>query len=652
MVRRKGLGSDQGPKQQNYGAAARVVILRFLKDVGCEATLFFSITESLTGFCDPIIKLNNNNLTFLPDSICDLSALTFIDFSHNFLESLPENFFTLPDLTILKLSHNKLTSLQFGCPFEPANVQRLRKRKGSDFFSPEIRRAEKPLPSLRTLEVSFNGLTATTIDQMIPTSLTKFDLSSNPLGPDSRSLILRCSRLLNLKEFLLNQADIDNDAFPDDLFCDVSESSPYPQLQSLDLGETKVTEKTIRSAFVPTSKVLDFEIVNSTQEPPEGTVRVAVGKMVVKEAWELEVERSVERRRGRPVQSKSDFAEGGKDEVSSLKTNLKESPDCKPFITEDQGKTRATSHTSEPDRVVHPTPVANNLPRKPEVVVKEAWEIEAEEGMTQGAQRLRRARLAARQAEASAQGREEAKKHLDSLATSKYYVANECALILPPSSALTKSLMHTRSFSVTHSVTPGSASDLAIPAPTLPLSYIMGDPPVAATLRVLRLDKRRLDQSFSLPPLPHLPEGGFLPRLEELSFESCGLNDTVSYFEGDNTSNRKSEPLLPLLAKLFPSILTLNLTYNCLTSDGLTTRYLSELLLHKSIPLQQLELSSNKLTDLEGFVGLAEMFKGNREVQRWKMEMLDLRDNEIGRLPPELGLLPLDVFLVEGNTYV
>jgi hypothetical protein len=138
--------------------------------------------------------------------------------------------------------------------------------------------------------------------------------------------------------------------------------------------------------------------------------------------------------------------------------------------------------------------------------------------------------------------------------------------------------------------------------------------------------------------------------LEELSFESCGLGDTISYFEGEDFP-KKSEPLLPLLAKLFPSILILNLTHNSLTAHGLTTAHLSELLLHKATPLRQLELSSNRLTDLEGFVGLAGMFKGNREVQRWKMETLDLRDNEIGKLPAELGLLPLDVFLVEGNTY-
>ena len=52
---------------------------------------------------------------------------------------------------------------------------------------------------------------------------------------------------------------------------------------------------------------------------------------------------------------------------------------------------------------------------------------------------------------------------------------------------------------------------------------------------------------------------------------------------------------------------------------------------------------------LDGLQGVAEMFKGNRVVPEWKLEELDLRDNEIGRLPPEVGLLPMDVFLVDGN---
>ena len=226
---------------------------------------------------------------------------------------LPENFFALPDLATLRLSHNKLKLLPFNYPFDPANMQHLRQHKGNDFFSPEICRADKPLPSLHILEVSFNSLTVVGISYMMPPSLVKFDLSSNPLGPDASSLILRCSRLSNLKEFIFNQADVDDDAFPEDLFSKVPEPWPYPQLQSLDLSETEVTEITIRSTFAPTSKVLDFGITDSAQELPEGTVKVAIWKRIVREAWELGVERRVERRRGHTTPSDADFAECVKD---------------------------------------------------------------------------------------------------------------------------------------------------------------------------------------------------------------------------------------------------------------------------------------------------------------------------------------------------
>ena len=544
-------------------------------------------------------------------------------------------------------------------------MQRLRQRKGNDFFSPEIRRAEKPLPSLRVLEASFNSLTAVGISHMMPPSLVKFDLSSNPLGPDASSLILRCSRLSNLKEFILNQTDIDDDVFPEDLFSKVPEPRPYPRLQSLDLSETKVTEMTIRSTFAPTSKVLDFEITDSAQELPEGTVKVAVGKRIVREAWELDVERRVERRRGRTAPSDADFAECAKDVDEAPKSGaISEEPrEHDPPLTEGQRRLAqacTTGHAEEFRGAARPPPVVDDPPRKPGLV-KESWEVQADEGLTAGAQRFRRAKLASQPTQASVEGSEKSMISLEnldasqppySLASSKYYLADEHTLTLPPSSVPKKSFMHARSFSVTHSVTPGSPSDLAVPTPTLPLSYILDHSSLSVTLRVLKLDKRRLDQSFSLPPLASFPEEGFLPKLEELSFESCGLNDTVSYFERDDPSKRKSESTLLLLAKLFPSVLTLNLTHNNITSHGLTASHLSELLLHKATPLKQLELSSNKITDLEGFVGLAGMFKGNREVQRWKMETLDLRDNEIGKLPAELGLLPLDVFLVEGNMYV
>jgi Leucine-rich repeat (LRR) protein len=173
-----------------------------------------------------------------------------------------------------------------------------------------------------------------------------------------------------------------------------------------------------------------------------------------------------------------------------------------------------------------------------------------------------------------------------------------------------------------------------------------------------------MDRSFSLPPVTagDLP---CLPNLEELSLSGCGLGDTVPVSRqerpGSSASSptRTSELILPLLIDLFPSIRTLDLSYNALSSSSFGTETLSSLILSTadapSPPQQQrnglryLRLRGNKLTELDGLQGIAERFKGNRELPAWKLEELDLRDNEISKLPPELGLLPLDVFLVDGN---
>ncbi|TFK28583.1 hypothetical protein FA15DRAFT_700797 [Coprinopsis marcescibilis] len=104
---------------------------------------------------------------------------------------------------------------------------------------------------------------------------------------------------------------------------------------------------------------------------------------------------------------------------------------------------------------------------------------------------------------------------------------------------------------------------------------------------------------------------------------------------------------------LFPSLHTLNLSFNRLSDGQLSQENLVELLLQTTNHAgpRHLMLRGNKLSELAGFQKLAEMFKGNKDVPEWKLEELDLRNNEIGKLPPELGLLPLDVFLVDRNTF-
>lgn len=220
-----------------------------------------------------------------------------------------------------------------------------------------------------------------------------------------------------------------------------------------------------------------------------------------------------------------------------------------------------------------------------------------------------------------------------------------------------------RSFSLAvPALGPPSSQDkihIALPTPTLPISVISAQP-FAQTLKTLVLSGRKLDLSVALPPVTSESSAPFLPTLEELALDGCGLRDNITVTHqgesGSSTPPKLTEALIPLIGRLFPSLRTLDLTYNLLTSATLRKDVLVDLIMASAqdtpVPrpgLRHLRLRGNRITDLDGFQELAEIFKGHRAVSDWKLEELDLRDNEIAKLPAELGLLPLDVFLVDGN---
>jgi Leucine-rich repeat (LRR) protein len=303
-------------------------------------------------------------------------------------------------------------------------------------------------------------------------------------------------------------------------------------------------------------------------------------------------------------------------------------------------------------------------------VQRETWEIEAEQGLlTEGGRRRARAAAAAAEAAKTTDTLSSLTRKPNSSGASlinpQYYSEKTSTLTLPPSAAAAKG--HSRAFSHASSGWPPSRdldrTDIALPTPTLPLAVIASQP-FAQTLKILKLSNRRLDVSLALTN----SESDFLPNLEELNLEGCGLRDTVPVLRqmgpgtGTITPPRTNEPLLPLLAKLFPNLQTLDLSDNALTAASVPTDVLSLIIVGaiSSSPeeapqhptrkgLKHLRLRGNRLADVGGLQDLAERFKGNRTVPGWKLEELDLRDNEIGRLPPELGLLPLDIFLVDGN---
>ncbi|KZT67980.1 hypothetical protein DAEQUDRAFT_712696 [Daedalea quercina L-15889] len=635
------------------------------------------------------VDLHNNKLVSLPDSFADLTAITILDLSHNALATLPDNIFALPNLATMNLSHNSLTSLPFRAPFDAqgSNPSRTREARGG-WFSQGITRATTPLPRLTTLDVSHNHLAASSIQTTgLPSQISKLDLSENPLGP-SIELLQALARLERLRELRMERAEIGDDSFPTDILSLPAPSAAFPVLRLLDLGETHVTRTAIEAAFrMPALRQeLDFDVTN--EDTPEGTMRVIIGKKVIKEAWEIEAERRAKAklaRHGGPG-AEEGLNIGGRANARNAKQEVvKEAWEIdaeQGLLTEGAKRRTRAAAAAQPSASSASTSIPTS-PRKKQVE-KEQWEIEAEQGLlTEGAKRRARAAAAAASASSNDSSRLQAASPVlsearsspspssspsvsSALSNPRFYDTTTHTLTLPPSTPPSKTT-HARSISLAASSwsdskrggsPSGSDLALAIPTPALPLAAIVAQP-LAQTLRVLNLVNRRKDPSFSLP----VDNGPFLPCLEELSLEGCNLPDSVPVSPGESGDEygwvRKSEPLLSLLAKLFPTVRTLDLSYNTLTSGALTKDALTHLILASPLAqlgnprrgLRHLRLRGNRITDLDGFQGLAEMFRGNRNVPEWRLEELDLCDNEIGKLPPEMGLMPLDVFLVDGNVF-
>ncbi|KAJ7640506.1 hypothetical protein DFH06DRAFT_1477993 [Mycena polygramma] len=574
------------------------------------------------------IDLHKNRIISLPSQFTDLAALTTLDLSHNALTALPPDIFSLPALSNLNVANNALTSLPFSAPFS-SGKPRAKSSASRDLFAPEIVRASAPLPKLVIFNASDNKLTAASIDLDIPKSIITLDLSANPLesaGTQACSkLFASLATLQKLKTLRCEKTDVSDAALEG-----ISRSpGAFPVISVLDFGSTKITENGAAHGLEGLSQELTFEITNG--DPPAGVTRVIVGKKIVREAWELEAERRSKSRTGK---------------------------------TGDAGLEWETAHTRAVQKPRTQAPAA----RAP--VVKEAWEIEAEQGLlTEGGKRRARAAAAAAAADSGlglgVPPRQPSPTKASSLADSQYYTQRSETLTLPASTAPAKGAGHARAFSLAATslvrAPPERASDVALPTATMPLSLIAAQP-FSHTLKVLVLANRRMDRSFTLPPMPYSDH--LLPRLEELSLEGCNLGDSISVSTASAEETTPfvasdTRPILPLLAELFPSLRNLNLAYNTLTSAALTAPILTALILAAPASasgterrgLKQLHLRGNRIGDVDGFQGVASLFKGNRTVEGWGLEELDLRDNEIGKLHAELGLLPLDVLLVDGNVF-
>lgn len=493
-------------------------------------------------------------------------------------------------------------------PFDPATTMRAPSRRSSGFFSPpEIVRATRPLPRMTSLDASHNKIVSSAIHHdSLPQDLKTFNLMYNPLG-DIAELLTSLSALTQLVALRLSSCDIDDTSFPATLLSSASRPT-FPKLAILDLEETRATQAAVSSALSSLTQNIDFEAsVTDERTMLTGTLAVAVGKRIVREAWEIEADRHVQRLRERRSTA-----------------NLKDTP---------------VSESS-------PTP-----PPLPQPIRKEQWEIDAEQGLlSEGAQRRARA-------EADAQRAAEHPGAVSPTATTaashttpvlgRYWDPHTLTLTLPPSTGR----------SVRHGA--GAAEkEESLPRVTLPLALIITQP-FADTLHTLELRGRRAEPGIVLPTSSdgsrHL-----LPRLETLNLEGCALSDVVPGAELSDAGGT-----LGVLARLFPSLRNLELAYNDFTGAALGRRVLEQLLFvgdgdsGKRVGLRRLVLCGNRIEELHGLRELAQLVfgagagvasaKAVELSEKWTLEELDVRENSIAVLPGELGLLPLDSFLVDGN---
>lgn len=525
-----------------------------------------------------------NCLASLPDSFADLTSLVNLDLSHNALTALPPHIFSLPALSLLDISHNALTALPFNMPFYSATSPPVPSRRSNDYFSaPEIVRATCPLPSLASLDASYNKIVSSAIHRdALPRNLRSFNLACNPLG-DVAELLISLSALAQLVDLRMPRCDIDDTSFPSS-FLSSANRPTFPKLTILDLEETRATQAAVSRAFSGLTQAIDFEAsVTDARTVPAGILAVAVGKRIVREAWEIEADHHAQRLR---------------EKRSAV--NLRGTP---------------TPELPQP------------LPQPADV----------EQGLLPGGAR--------------SHSRVEATQHVSQ------DPGTDAMAVSPHTAPVLRRYWDPRTLTLTLPRSPGrpirdagtATEDEMLPRATLPLALIATQP-LAETLRTLELRGRRAEPAFVIPTSNGQP---LLPRLETLNLEGCALSDAIpgaSIADGG---------VLGVLAQLFPGLRNLELGYNDLTGALVARGVLEQLFFAGKggrSGLRRLGLRGNKIEELHGLRELARVVFGADAAKegvelgtKWTLEELDVRENSITGLPGEVGLLPLDLFLVDGN---
>ena len=444
---------------------------------------------------------------------------------------------------------------------------------------------------LKTLKANHNHIKALNVhSDSLPRNLVEVDLSSNDLG-NSATLFSALATLPSLQMLWMASCNLESTSFPP------ASRSNFPKLRLLDVSENPaLKEQDVAVA------IKDREIeVGTTENLIDGGAKVIIGKKgPMKEAWEIEAERRVRRRPQQELEP-------------------------------------------EPEPVSDPLPVPTKKVAKPALVtakadpIREAWELEAEQGLlTEGGRRRARILSSATEAQATSptatHGQTPTSPGRTATLLTSFFDGPHSTLILPQSQLRS----HTRNFSSMVLPRPANAAELIVPSPALPLVTIV-EQPFSNSIRTLVLTGRRMDSSFSLPSTGK--GHSYLPNLDEIRLDNCSLGNSVQITSDGGSSSK--EPLIELIGNLFPSLGTLDLSYNALTSlTGIAPLFTPDEGTKRK-GLKVLRVRGNRVDSLETLEELAGMWSSGSGIQGWRGEEIDLRDNELSKVSTVVQSVPL-----------
>ncbi|SGZ02131.1 BQ5605_C033g11189 [Microbotryum silenes-dioicae] len=662
------------------------------------------IQEMIAGFEElETLDLHNNYLVSLPTSLAQLTNLTSLNLSANKLTTFPIQLLALHSLTSLNLASNQLTHLW------PVD---WRLHLSDTLHPPSLSPTATPESSPEQSGGHVLGFWSTPAPSATPdspsstdtpfkaplTRLTELILSDNPFSPDVfqdpgwsfpsklRELHLADSglvetsfpalvfgKLAHLQELILAGADILSSPFHLEDVVD-EESELFPSLTRLDLSRNSIDSLLHLEAF----------FVRHVKRPIE---YVGLEKSIM----------NLVKAKGRP---NGDVE--GREEVRIV---LHDNP-----MREEQVRRRALfgrPAASEGFKEGVEVELANAAPTKNTVkrrVVKEQWEIDAENGLlTEGGRR--RARIEAmRRAKEEEEMRKEVERRGEKVEVDETGTIVGALLGLKVKDGDEKGqeaavgreqAQEEEAPPPEYSPTPTPVAPILTPeAPgaAAPAEASKDDPAIQLVSLAHKVISSTIDlSSKSLETLPtplgsppsHLssPSSLVLSRNQFRSLSTSALSawtwantlrsldlsyNRLTVFTPDspllnltslNLSNNQLTELDPNLASSTSNLTSLDLSRNRLTSDSSLSPFFR---LNSSTPssLTTLNLSGNSLSSLPALIELATTIRGPssldqaRSKHNLSLRSLDLRDNDLLKLETKLGWLPLGLEMwLSGNRF-